>query len=266
MSSKRSPPSSSSPFGPPIPLAATRAWIGPSAPAARVIAFSTRRRCLTSHGSTRTGPSIDAAVASSRSRPRATSVSAAPSRARRRAIARPMPVPAPVTTTCFPFNQSPVVRNLRPFCRRIPLRGCVPERRLPLRRARDASRTKLSRKAVRGSGRSVGEVDESAPGSAKPWSCLGRAHGVQRKYVRIVKKNPQRAGIAVRARLTPAPRARSVLIAPRTERLRLMALRQAVASAEVSREAGRRSTGLGAFLRGMAMRNTSTHAEFSRDR
>ena len=211
MSSKRSPPSSSSPFGPPIPLAATSAWIGPSAPAARVIAFSTRRRCLTSHGSTRTGPSIDAAVASSRSRPRATSVSAAPSRARRRAIARPMPVPAPVTTTCFPFNQSPVVRNLRPFRRRIPLRGCVPERRLPLRRARDASRTKLSRKAVRGSGRSAGEVDESAPGSAKPWSCLGRAHGGQRKYVRIVKKNPQRAGIAVRARLTPAPRARSVL-------------------------------------------------------
>src|SRR6185503_1191821 len=106
--------------------------------------------------------------------------------------------------------------------------------------------------------RSVGEVDESAPGSAKPWSCLGRAHGVARKYVRIVKKNPHRAGIAVCARLTPVPRHRSLLIAPRTERLRLMALRQADASAEVSREAGRRSTGLGAFLRGMAVQSTST--------
>ena len=177
-------------------------------------------------------------------------------------MARPMPVPAPVTTTCFPFNHSPVVRNLRPFCRRIPLRGCVPERRLPLRRARDASRTKLSRKAVRGSGRSAGEVDESAPGSAKPWSCLGRAHGVRRKCVRSVKKNPQRAEIAVRARLTPVPLPRSVLIAPRTERLRLMALRQAVASAKVSREVGRRSTGLGAFLRGMAVRNASIDGNY----
>src|SRR4029078_4273746 len=177
-----------------------------------------------------------------------------------------MAVAAPVPTRCLPFNKSPVVRNLRPFRRRIPLRGCVPERRLPLRRARDASRTKLSRKAVRGSGRSVGEVDESAPGSAKPWSCLGRAHGVSRKYVRIVKKNPQRAGIAVCARLTPVPRDRSLLIAPRTERLRLMALRQADASAEVSREAGRRSTGLGAFLRGMAVQKAHRPTGILRDR
>src|SRR5215211_2937445 len=62
-----------------------------------------------------------------------------------------------------------------------------------LRRARDASRTKLSREAVRGSGRSAGKVDESAPGSANPWSHPCRAYGAQRKYVRFVKKNPQRA-------------------------------------------------------------------------
>jgi hypothetical protein len=142
---------------------------------------------------------------------------------------------------------SPLVRNLRPFRRQIPLQGRSPERRLPLRRARDASRTKLSRKAVRGSGRSAGEVDESAPGSANPWSRPCRAHKALRKYVRLVKKSSQRAENRIARRLTGSPRGSSLLSAPRTERLRLMALRQAAASAAVSRRAGRRSTGLGAF-------------------
>jgi len=65
---------------------------------------------------------------------------------------------------------TPLVRKLRGFRRQIPLRGPRVKRRLPLRRARDATRTKPSREAVRGSGRSAGEVDESAPGSAKSWS------------------------------------------------------------------------------------------------
>ena len=123
------------------------------------------------------------------------------------------------------------------------------ERRLPLRRARDASRTKLSREAVRGSGRSAGKVDESAPGSANPWSCSGRARCDWRNCVRRVRNCSQTAEIAFPLRLTDSLGGRRVLIAPRTERLRLMALRQADASAEVSRKAGRRSIGLGAFLR-----------------
>ena len=65
---------------------------------------------------------------------------------------------------------TPLVRNLRGFRRQIPLQGRGAKRRLPLRRARDATRTKPSREAVRGSGRSAGEVDESAPGSANSWS------------------------------------------------------------------------------------------------
>ena len=59
---------------------------------------------------------------------------------------------------------------------RSPCTGRPRQRRLPLRRARDATRTKLSRRAVRGSGRSVGEVDESAPGSANPWSLFDIEH------------------------------------------------------------------------------------------
>ena len=127
-------------------------------------------RSRMSQASTCAAPSIDAAVSSSRSRPRARSVSVAPSRASRSAIARPMPVPAPVTTTCLPLKKSCGRSQFAAFPRRMPLRRSRAERRLPLRRARDASRTKLSRGAVRGSGRSIGEVDESAPGSANPWS------------------------------------------------------------------------------------------------
>ena len=59
-----------------------------------------------------------------------------------------------------------------------------------------------------------------------------------RKCVRIVKKNTQRAAIAFCARLTTPPRGPSVPGAPRKERPRLMALRQAVASAD-GRSVGR---------------------------
>src|SRR5438874_7492748 len=54
-----------------------------------------------------------------------------------------------------------------------------PERTLEcrLRRARSATRSKPHREAVRGSGRSAGEVDESATGSANSWSgSPGRTH------------------------------------------------------------------------------------------
>ena len=45
-----------------------------------------------------------------------------------------------------------------------------PASRFDLRRARSASRSKPSREVVRGSGKPVGSVDESATGSANPWS------------------------------------------------------------------------------------------------
>ena len=122
-----------------------------------------------------------------------------------------------------------------------PCRGGRRERRLPLRRARDATRTKLSREAVRGSGRSAGEVDESAPGSANPWSHPCRAHEALRKYG--CKEKFAKSGNMVPEPLDEAVSSPSVPGAPRTERPRLMALRQAVASAAVSRGAGRRSTG-----------------------
>jgi hypothetical protein len=118
-----------------------------------------------------------------------------------------------------------------------------------LRRARDATRTKLSREAVRGSGRSAGKVDESAPGSANPWSHPCRAHGAQRKYVRVVKKSSQRADFAFHLFLTRPPRGPSLTSAPRTEHRRLMGSRRTAASAAVSRETGRRGHRLGAFLR-----------------
>jgi hypothetical protein len=126
-----------------------------------------------------------------------------------------------------------------------------------LRRARDASRTKLSREAVRGSGRSAGKVDESAPGSANPWSHPCRAHGAQRKYVRVVKKTSQRADFVFHHCLTRAARGRSVAGAPRTEHRRLMGSRRTAASAAVSRETGRRSHRLGAFLRSFSFSMSS---------
>jgi len=153
---------------------------------------------------------------------------------------------------------------LRGFRRQIPLQEPSAKRRLPLRRARDATRTKPSREAVRGSGRSAGEVDESAPGSAKPWSRLVRAQASRRNIVLLVKKHSQTADFAIGSDLTAHEPRRSVPIAPRTERPRLMALRQAVASAAVGWEVGRGSHRLGVLLRGPNFSSESQEKHDSR--
>src|SRR3990170_1666595 len=64
--------------------------------------------------------------------------------------------------------------------------------------------------------------------------------------------------------LTAPCGAPTVAIAPSTERPRLMALRSAVASAEVSREAGRRRHRLGAFSFGSRSRAVHLLAHGSR--
>ncbi len=76
-----------------------------------------------------------------------------------------------------------------------------------------------------------------------------RARATERNLTLCEKKKSQFARSAPRSALTDGGEAPSVRDAPSTERPRLMALRSAVASAAVSREAGRRRHRLGAFLR-----------------
>ena len=156
---------------------------------------------------------------------------------------------------------SPTLRNLREKRAGIPLASpALVSIEFRLRRARDATRTKLSRETVRGSGWSLGGVDESAPGSANSWSDSFLEHTGQRANLCV---RTEKTAICVisfvrspcECPLTATPRSPRVPIAPSTERLRLMALRSAVASADVSREVGRGSHRLGAFLRAISTSN-----------
>jgi hypothetical protein len=187
MSSNRSPPSSSSPFGPPIALHVTSPWIG------RAVRRAGERTVDLAAVADVAGLHVRRALDA---RGRLAEVVLVPRHERRRrALARqPQRDGAPDSRPCardhhvLARHLTSLVRNLRALRRQIPLQGPARKRRLPLRRARDATRTKPSREAVRGSGRSAGEVDESAPGSANPWSCSCRAHGARRKCVSHCKE------------------------------------------------------------------------------
>lgn len=206
------------------------------ASAAGANARSTRPRSRMSQASTCGGPSRLAATASSRPRSRARSVTAAPSAASRCGTARPMPVPAPVTATCFPVMLSPEICNLREKRVKRPLISTVYRILSPLRRARDATRTKPHREAVRGSGRSPGVVDESAPGSANSWSDVQSTRsGLQQTS--LFTERSQFAGFSVEARLTQAIFVPRVADAPSTERPRLRG------SSKGNRASGGRSEG-----------------------
>ena len=156
---------------PPTPAHATSACTGPSARAARAMASSTALRSRMSHGDVTRRPGRS-------TRPSLERRLVEPEQRHRRAVlreptatARPIPVPAPVTTTCLCAISSPPLRNLREKRAGIPLAPpALVSIEFRLRRARDATRTKPSRETVRGSGRSPGGVDESAPGSANSWS------------------------------------------------------------------------------------------------
>src|SRR6478735_4862978 len=182
MSSKRSPPWSSPPFGPPIALHVT-------------------------------SPSI----------------------------ARPIPVPAPVTTTCFPV-MSPLSFAICVLsvdgspCRTLP----------PSVDCRCAEHgTRLGRSPP---GRPYAEAEgqpgrwtKAHPARRNHGPFLSRAQASSRKLLLCEKKRTQSASFAIASHLTTRWPDRSVPCAPRKERLRLMALRQAVASAAVGWEAGRGS-------------------------
>ncbi len=140
------------------------------------------------------GPTV-AAVSSRSSRRLATSETRAPSRARRSAIARPIPVPAPVTTTCLPVILSPLFRNLRTFRGQIPLACDCGLQSVDCRCAEHG--TRLGRSSPGGpyaeaEGQS-GKWTKAHPARRIHGPVLSRAHDVQRKSERRVKKNSQRA-------------------------------------------------------------------------
>jgi hypothetical protein len=95
----------------------------------------------------------------------------------------------------------------------------------------------------------LGEFLRPGP-RARPFSFLRatRACTCMRSLNCVKRKLRKLRASASHTALTRVDNAHSVLLAPSTERPRLMALRVAVASAKVSRIAGRRRHRLGAFL------------------
>ena len=129
---------------------------------------------------------------------------------------------------------------------------------MPLRRARDAGRSKPPEEHYAEAEGSSGRWTKAFPARrillaagpcARPFSSsetLEQARGM-RSLTLCEKKTSQFATSLPRAALTARWRPPSVRLAPSTECPRLMTLRVAVASAEVSRIVGRRRHRLGAF-------------------
>jgi hypothetical protein len=86
------------------------------------------------------------------------------------------------------------------------LTAAVRSLRFPLRRARSAIRSRLSLRALRGSGRSADWVDESATGSANSWSGAGAPPGSWRTSTRARRFRPMRAGASERGDTGPRGR------------------------------------------------------------
>ena len=127
-----------------------------------------------------------------------------------------------------------------------------------LRRARGAGRTKPPEEHYAEAEGSSGRLTKAFP--ARRTLRVGRLPGpfsslrfdsnmrMDPQSDRCEKKKSQIAVTSSPGRLTAARGRPRVLLAPSTERPRLMAFRSAPASAEVSRKAGRRRHRLGAFF------------------
>jgi hypothetical protein len=125
-------------------------------------------------------------------------------------------------------------RKLRPIRERLPLIADARPVDSSLRRARGASRTKPHRAALRGSGRLVGVVDESVPGSANSWSDLCRTCTTSCNLLLLRRKTSQIATSASAGVLTLPGRAPRVAIAPSWSRWRLKVHRAATPFGEWS--------------------------------
>jgi hypothetical protein len=150
---------------------------------------------------------------------------------------------------------------------RIRIESCCAEHGAPVGRSPPRSTTR-KRKVRREGGRKrsrLGEFCGRTLGSGPFFFSLRvRASARGRSSTLCEKKRSQFATSSLQGPLTPLGVRPSVRLAPSTERPRLMALRSAVASAAVSRKAGRRRHRLGAFLFGPPRRDRFARTPTSR--